>query len=149
MAHNHGNEYQIRIVREDGIEELSGWMNSTEQVAQAMLAVHRPQGKTCWLLVRDILCPKCSDREQLMGCFRNRVLLGGVLRNKTVATISSNVRTLLPPVNLESLTIWFIHSDADRSGRHSSLVEHGPISLPYHPASGSDLLQLVLVLEAA
>ena len=41
MAHNHGNEYQIRIVREDGIEELSGWMNSTEQVAQAMLAVHR------------------------------------------------------------------------------------------------------------
>jgi len=28
MAHNHGNEYQIRIVREDGTEELSGWMNS-------------------------------------------------------------------------------------------------------------------------
>ena len=66
MAHNHGNEYQIRIVREDGIEELSGWMNSTEQVAQAMLAVHRPQGKTYWLLVRNILCPNCSDREQIM-----------------------------------------------------------------------------------
>jgi hypothetical protein len=66
MAHNHGNEYQIRIVREDGIEELSGWMNSTEQVAQTMLAVHRPQGKTYWLLVRNILCPNCSDREQIM-----------------------------------------------------------------------------------
>jgi len=66
MAHNHGNEYQIRIVREDGIEELSGWMNSTEQVAQAMLAVHRPQGKTYWLLVRHILCPNCSDREQIL-----------------------------------------------------------------------------------
>ena len=65
MAHNHGNEYQIRIVREDGIEELSGWMDSTEQVAQAMLAVHRPQGKAYWLLVRNILCPNCSDREQL------------------------------------------------------------------------------------
>ena len=36
MAHNHGNEYQIRIVHEDGTEELSGLMNSTEQVAQAM-----------------------------------------------------------------------------------------------------------------
>jgi hypothetical protein len=66
MAHNHGNEYQIRIVREDGIEELSGWMNSTEQVAQAMLAVHSAQGKTYWLLVRNILCPNCLDREQIM-----------------------------------------------------------------------------------
>ena len=66
MAHNHGNEYQIRIVREDGIEELSGWMNSTEQVAQAMLMVHRAPGKTYWLLVRSILCPSCSDREQIL-----------------------------------------------------------------------------------
>jgi hypothetical protein len=68
MAHNHGNEYQIRIIREDGIEELSGWMNSTEQVAQAMLAVQRLQGKSFWLLVRNILCPNCSDREQIWEC---------------------------------------------------------------------------------
>jgi len=61
-------EYQIRIVREDGIEELSGWMKSTEQVVQAMLAVHRPQGTTYWLLVRNILCPNCSDREQIVEC---------------------------------------------------------------------------------
>ena len=66
MAYNHGNEYQIRIVCEDGTEELSGWMNSTEQVAQVMLALHRPQGKTYWLLVRNILCANCSDREQIM-----------------------------------------------------------------------------------
>lgn len=66
MAHNHGNEYQIRIVREDGIEELSGWMNSTEQVAQEMLAVHKPAGKTYWLRVRNILCSECIDREQIM-----------------------------------------------------------------------------------
>ena len=66
MAHNHGNEYQMRIVHEDGIEELSEWMNSTEQVAQAMAAVHRPQGKTYWLLVRNIICPDCSDREQML-----------------------------------------------------------------------------------
>jgi hypothetical protein len=66
MAHNHGYEYQIRMVREDGIEELSGWMNSREQVAQAMLAVHQPQSKTYWLLVRNILCPNCAKREQVM-----------------------------------------------------------------------------------
>jgi len=66
MAHNHGLEYQIRIVREDGIEELSGWMNTPEQVAQTMLAVHGLQGKTYWLLVRNIICPDCSDREQIM-----------------------------------------------------------------------------------
>ena len=41
MAHN-GIEYQIRTTNEDGTVELSGWMNSTEQVAQAM--AHRPQG---------------------------------------------------------------------------------------------------------
>ena len=66
MAHNHGhegNEYQIRIVHGDGTEELSGWMNSTEHVAQAMDAVHRPQDKAYWLLVRNALCPNCLDRE--------------------------------------------------------------------------------------
>jgi hypothetical protein len=42
MTHNHGNEYQIRMVREDGLEELSGWMNSTEEVAQAIIEVPRP-----------------------------------------------------------------------------------------------------------
>jgi hypothetical protein len=63
MAHNHGNEYQIRIVHQDGTEELSGVMDNTEQVAQAMLAAHRPQGKAYWLLVRNIICPDCSDRE--------------------------------------------------------------------------------------
>jgi hypothetical protein len=62
MAHNHGNEYQIRIVRYDGIEELSGWMDSTEQIAQVMFAVYQPQN-TYWLLVRKILCPNCSNRE--------------------------------------------------------------------------------------
>jgi len=52
MAHN-GTEYQIKVTNEDGTEELSGWMNSTEQVVQAMAAVHRSQGKASWLLVRS------------------------------------------------------------------------------------------------
>ena len=66
MAHNHGNEYQIRIVHKGGAEELSGWMNSTEQVAQAMDAVHRPQGEAYWLLVRNVLCSNCLNREQIL-----------------------------------------------------------------------------------
>jgi hypothetical protein len=28
MEHNHGSEYQVKTVRRDGTEELSGWMNS-------------------------------------------------------------------------------------------------------------------------
>ena len=65
MAHN-GDEYQIRIINQDGTVELSGWMNSTARGAQAMLAVHSPKGKTYWLLVRNILCPNCSDGEQII-----------------------------------------------------------------------------------
>ena len=66
MAHNHGNEYQIRIVHEDGTEELSGLLSSIERVAQAMTAVDRPQGKTYWLLVRNILCSDCPDKEHII-----------------------------------------------------------------------------------
>jgi hypothetical protein len=51
MVHN-GDEYQIRSIRQDGTVELSAWMDSTEQVAQAMATVHRSQGKASWLLVR-------------------------------------------------------------------------------------------------
>ncbi len=64
MEHNHGNEYQVKIVYEKGTEELSGWMNGEEQVARAMAAVHTPQVKAYWLRVRNILCPNCLDGEQ-------------------------------------------------------------------------------------
>ena len=58
MAHdNHGNEYQVRIVQEDGTEELSGWMNSEDQLSQAMAEVHGAQGKAYWLRERNVLCP--------------------------------------------------------------------------------------------
>jgi hypothetical protein len=65
MAHDHGNEYRIRIIRENGIEELSGWMSSIEQIAQRMMVTHKPQGTGYWLQVRNILCANCSDREQI------------------------------------------------------------------------------------
>ncbi len=64
MAHNHVNEYQIKIAHEDGTEELSGWMNSEEQLAQAMALLHRAQGKAYWLRVRNVLCSDCFDTEQ-------------------------------------------------------------------------------------
>ena len=64
MAHNHGNEYQVIIVHEDGAEELSGWMDSQEKLAQAMAAVHRARGKAYWLRERIVLCPDCGDQEQ-------------------------------------------------------------------------------------
>ena len=64
MAHNHGNEYQVRIVHEDGTEELSGRMKSEEQVAPAMAAIHRPHGNAYWLRQRNVLCPDCLERDQ-------------------------------------------------------------------------------------
>ena len=67
MAHNHGNEYQVKIVHEDGTEELTGWMNSEEQVAQTMAAVHRPQDQAHWLRARNVLCPNCLDKEQTIS----------------------------------------------------------------------------------
>ncbi len=66
MAHNHGNEYQIRIVQENGPEELSGWMESAEQVAPALaaMAIHRPQGTAYWLRARTVLCPDCLETDR-------------------------------------------------------------------------------------
>ena len=66
MAHNHGKEYQIKIIHEDGTEGLSEWMNSEEQLAQAMAAVHRAQGNAYWILDRNVLCPDCFDKEQII-----------------------------------------------------------------------------------
>ena len=66
MAHDHGNEYQIRIVREGGIEELSGWMKSTDEVTQAILTVPRTEEKTLWLMVRNTSGSGCPDKEQIV-----------------------------------------------------------------------------------
>ena len=66
MAHDHGNEYQVRSIHADGTEKLSGWMNSEAQLAQAMAAVHRAQGKAYWLRERNVLCPDCFDKEQII-----------------------------------------------------------------------------------
>jgi hypothetical protein len=64
MAHDHGNEYQVRIVHANGTEQLSGWMKSEEQIPQLIAAVHMSPGKTCWLQRRNVVCPNCLDVEQ-------------------------------------------------------------------------------------
>jgi hypothetical protein len=64
MAHTHGNEYQVRIVHEDGTEELSGWMQREEQVAPALAAIRRPEGTAYWLRVRHVICSDCHERDQ-------------------------------------------------------------------------------------
>ncbi len=69
MTHNHASEFQIRVVLEDGTEELSGWMNGTEQLAQAMAALRGARRRACWLQERAVPCPVCFDQGQvIMEC---------------------------------------------------------------------------------
>jgi hypothetical protein len=67
MAHTHGKEYQVRIVHEDGTEELSGWMQGEAQVAPALAAIRRPSGTAYWLRVRCVRCPDCLERDPGTG----------------------------------------------------------------------------------
>jgi hypothetical protein len=64
MAHTHGNEYQVRIVHEDGTEELSGWMTSEEQVVPALAEIQRPNGTAYWVRARTVRCRDCSERDE-------------------------------------------------------------------------------------
>ena len=64
MAHNHGKEYQIRLVHADGTEALSGWLQSEAQVPPTLAAIHRPPGTAYWLQARDVLCPNCPGGDQ-------------------------------------------------------------------------------------
>lgn len=63
MTHEHGNEYQVRIVHEDETEALSEWMNCQEEIAQALTGFRGSPAKDYWLQVRNILCPNCVHRE--------------------------------------------------------------------------------------
>lgn len=68
MAHNHGNEYQIRVIQEDGAEVLSEWIEH-EDVTETMLALSKPQAKASWLRERRAkvaTCPICQEREPVI-----------------------------------------------------------------------------------
>jgi hypothetical protein len=64
MTHEHGSEYQLRIVHEDETEELRGWMNCPEDIAQTITGLRGSPAKAYWLQVRNILCLNCVHREQ-------------------------------------------------------------------------------------
>jgi len=66
MMHDHGSEYQVRIVHEDETEELSGWMNCPEKVAPAITVLRGSPAKAYWLQIRNILCHNCLDRKLKM-----------------------------------------------------------------------------------
>ena len=63
MTHDHGREYQVRIVHKDETEELRGWMNRPEEVAQAITGLRGSPAKAYWLQVRNIRCLSCLHQE--------------------------------------------------------------------------------------
>jgi hypothetical protein len=65
MVHKHINEYQIRIVRSDGTEKLSGWIHDLEEIAQSVILARMSQNASCWLLVRSMIRPNCPDSEKV------------------------------------------------------------------------------------
>jgi hypothetical protein len=66
MTHDHGSEYQVRIVHEDETEELNGWMNSPEKVAQAIAGLRASPVTAYWLQIRNIVCLNCLDNKLTM-----------------------------------------------------------------------------------
>jgi two-component system, cell cycle response regulator CpdR len=80
LAHDHGSQYQVKVIHEDGTEALSEWMNHGN-VAQAMAVLRKPQVRSYWLRERNVIvaaCLFCSDRETaiaeypLTDCFSHR-----------------------------------------------------------------------------
>jgi hypothetical protein len=65
MTHNHGSDYQVRVINEDGTEALSEWIDHGN-VAQTLACLRKPQAKAYWLRERNIAvaaCPLCQDIE--------------------------------------------------------------------------------------
>ena len=68
MADNNGTEYQLKIIHEDGTEQLSGWMNSAEQITQVMAAAYKPRDKGYWLRVRNVSGPNLDKEHRIVEC---------------------------------------------------------------------------------
>jgi hypothetical protein len=65
MARDHGNEYQVKVIYEDGTETLSDWIEHGT-VEQTMAAFRKPQVKAYWLRERSIThaaCPCCQNND--------------------------------------------------------------------------------------
>ena len=65
MPHNHGIEYQIKVIHEDGTEALSEWIE-LENVDRTMAALRKPEARAYWLRERNVtvaVCPLCQDKQ--------------------------------------------------------------------------------------
>ena len=65
MAHDHGSIYQVKVIHQDGTEELSEWIEPRE-IPYTLAALHKPQAVAYWLRERNItvpFCPLCRDVE--------------------------------------------------------------------------------------
>ena len=64
MAHDHGSVYQVKVIHEDGTEELSEWIEPRE-IPYTLAALHKPQAVAYWLRERNITVPSgrllCRD----------------------------------------------------------------------------------------
>ena len=59
MTHNHGSEYQVKVIHEDGTEVFSEWI-AQESIAYTMAALRKPQAKAYWLRERNVKVPFCA-----------------------------------------------------------------------------------------
>ena len=60
-----GSVYQIKVIFEDGTEELSEWIEQGN-VAYTLAVLHKPQARAYWLRERNVTvtsCPLCRDEE--------------------------------------------------------------------------------------
>lgn len=65
MAHDHGSIYQVKVIHQDGTEELSEWIEPRE-IPYTLAALHKPQATAYWLRERNVtvpFCPDCRDVE--------------------------------------------------------------------------------------
>ena len=65
MAHDHGSVYQVKVIHQDGTEELSEWIEQGD-VPYTLASLHKPQATAYWLRERNVtvpFCPLCRDVE--------------------------------------------------------------------------------------
>jgi hypothetical protein len=69
MPHNHGIEYQIKAIHENGTEVLSEW-TEPGNVERTMNALRKPRARAYWLrerIVTDASCLLCRDKEAVVA----------------------------------------------------------------------------------
>jgi hypothetical protein len=124
MTHDHGSEYQVKIVHEDETEELSGWMNCPEKVAQAITVLRGSSANAHWLQIRNIVCHNCLDRKLKMVEF------------PLTPTVAENSRFQTDRTRFRSPQAAHLRSERSGSkvGAMSQILEDG-IALKYQAVS--------------